>query len=310
MKILIITLLITLSLCAKSEITPNEVYSQVDLITKQIRYLLKHFHIEHNHKGLEEEENMMQLDYVRPRNSWQKTYEIMVKINILRNKYKLPTVEPINIEPVLDLEPDLVYEQTQRILTELEIFKIRMNIKSPIFKKKRYKNKKPIDVFNALTHASETMDELNKGGFTSSYVFGENMRVYNDLRVIVEYLYIEDRTIPDKINKLATPSDTFKTGMIMLKKIKNIQQGAGIGFVDFSKLKKEKATSSDVFMITQMIIAELQTIKAFVGLTENITPAAKKHDIKTPVEVDQLMSWNLRKLELITNLRERVTNEF
>ena len=90
----------------------------------------------------------------------------------------------------------------------------------------------------------------------------------------------------------------------MLDKIKKLQRSVGIKFVDFSKLKNIKASSSDVFFLTQMIISELQTIKAFIGLTEYITPAAKKHDIKSPVEVDQLMSWNLRKLELITNLRE------
>jgi hypothetical protein len=50
-----------------------------------------------------------------------------------------------------------------------------------------------------------------------------------------------------------------------------------------------------------MIIAELQTIKAYLGIP-NITPAAAQYQLKTPAEVDQLMSWNLRKLNLIHSL--------
>ena len=51
-----------------------------------------------------------------------------------------------------------------------------------------------------------------------------------------------------------------------------------------------------------MIIAELQVIKAYIGLNDYITPAAAKYNSKTPVEVDQLMNWNLRKLSLIDSL--------
>ena len=50
-----------------------------------------------------------------------------------------------------------------------------------------------------------------------------------------------------------------------------------------------------------MILSELQTIKAYIGL-KTITPAAVTYKTKTPPEVDQLMSWNLRKLELINTL--------
>ena len=300
MKKIIFILLFTLSLSAKT-ITPNEVYSQVMLISDEVHYLLKYYGIKHDHEGILKRTKVSVK--LKPRNTWQLTYEIMVKINILREQYNLPVIEPINMAPVLHLNPDLVFEQTQRILAELEIFKIRQGIKSPLFELKVYKGKTPLSVYNALTHISRSIDELNKGGVTPSYVFAENMRVYDDLTLLLSHLHIQDKTIPDKKNKDATPSDTFREGMNILEKIKQLQIASGIEYVDFRELKEDVSTPSDVFSITQMIIAELQTLKAYIGLNV-ITRAASKYNTKTPAEVDQLMSWNLRKLNLIHSLNQ------
>ena len=298
MKKLLLLFMITFSLSAKS-ITPNEVYSQVMLIQDEVHYLMSYYDVKHDHYGIMKRVNVR--TKLKPRNVWQKSYEIMVKINILRNEYNLPAVEPVNMAPVLDLNPDLVYEQTQRILTELKIFRERLGIKHKIFKVVKYKGKTPLDVYIGLSHISASLDELNKGGVTPSFVFGENMRVYDDLSLVLQYFNIEDKTIPAKKNIEATPTDTFKIGMRTLERIKQLQIIAGIDFVDFNDFKKDVSTPSEVFGITQMILSELQTIKAYLGL-KTITPSATAYKTKTPVEVNQLMSWNLRKLELIKSL--------
>ena len=297
-KVLII-LAIFVNIVAAKKITPSEVYSQVMLITDEIDALLKHYDIPHDKDGIIKRVEVS--TKLKPRNVWQKSYEIMVKINILRNEYNLPIIEPVNMAPVLNLNPDLVYEQTQRVLTEIKIFKQRVGIKNKAFKTLTYKGKTPLDVFNGLSYISASFDELNKGEVTPSFVFGENMRVYDDISLILEYFNIEDKTIPAKKNIEATPTDTFNVGMKTLEKIKQLQIIAGIDFVDFSRFKKDNSTPSEVFSITQMILSELQTIKAYIGL-KTITPAAVSYKTKTPPEVDQLMSWNLRKLELIKTL--------
>ena len=298
MKVLII-LAIFFNITFAKKITTNEVYSQVMLITDEIHYLLKYYDVPHDHDGIIKRVKIN--TNLKPRNVWQKSYEIMVKINILRNEYNLPTIEPVNMAPVLNLNPDLVYEQTQRILTELKIFEQRVGIKVKEFKPILYKGKIPQDVFNGLSHISASLDELNKGGVTPSYVFGENMRVYDDISLILEYFNIEDKTIPAKKNLSATSTDTFLVGIKTLEKIKHLQIAAGIDFVDFSGFRKDSSTPSEVFGITQMILSELQTIKAYIGF-KTITPAAISYKTKTPPEVEQLMSWNLRKLELINTL--------
>ena len=300
MKKIVLLLLLTLCLSAKT-ITANEVYSQVMLMSDEIHFLLKHYGIKHDHEGIIKRVKIH--TKLKARNSWQKTYEIMVKINMLRNGHNLPTVEPVNMSPVLNLNSDLVYEQTQRILTELQIFKRREGIKSPKFYPQKFKSKTSIDVFNGLSHISASFDELNKGGVIPPMVFGETMRIYDDITLILQHLDTEDKTIPDKKNIDSTPTDSFNIGMKVLDKIKQLQINHGIDFVDFGEFRKKVATPSEVFGITQMILTELQTIKAYIGL-KHITLPAEKYETKTPVEINQLMSWNLRKLNLIHSLEK------
>jgi len=295
---LLLLLVFFSSLNAKT-ITPSEVYSQVILIQKELHSIMVYYNIK------DSDDKVTQLNVIlKPRNVWQKSYEIMIKINILRNTHNLPSIKPVNMTPVLHLNPDLVYEQTQRILTELKIFKLRLGLPKQQFDEERFFDKTPSDVFNGLNTISTSLDLLNQGGLTPSFVFTENMKVYDDISLILNFLEIEDKTIPRLKNKNATPYVTFETGMDILNKIKYLQINSGLDFVDFSGFRKKKIIPSDVFSLTQMILAELQTIKAYIGL-KAITPHAANYKTKTPIEVDQLMSWNLRKLNLIQSLKRR-----
>ncbi len=300
MKIFIFILLISLSLFAK-EMTSSEVYGQVMLIEEEVEFLLDHYKVVHHHN--KNSENITHITAeLRPRNVWQKTYEIMIKINILRNRFGLETNEPVNTSPVLNLNPNMVYGQTQRILTELSIFKMREDIVSPVFKKQEFKNKVPLDVFNALYHVSVLLDELNGAEISLSFSYGETLRIYDDITSVLQHLNIEDNTIPEIKNPSATPTDALNNSILLLEKIKQLQILAGIAVVDFSQFKKAEAKERDVFEISEMVLAELQTIKAFVGV-KTITHAATQYEGKTAAEVNQLMSWNLRKLNLIQSLK-------
>ncbi len=306
MRILLL-ILIFVGLHAKTvEITPSDVYSQVDRIERSVDYLLKYYDVPFDKKKSYEEVSRIRTK-MKPRNVWQKSYEVLIKINILRQTHGLPIIEPVNMVPVLHLNPDLVYEQTQRILTELRIFAFRMQIPLPEFKTRKFSHKIPSDVFKGLTLVSLSLDALNKKAFTPSHVFGQNMRIYDDITLILSTLGIEDKTIPTKKNKNATPKDTFAVALKILEKIKQLQILAGIDYVDFSTYTKSNPTPSDVFSISEMIIAEIQTLKAYLKIT-SITPPAHRYKDKTPAEVDQLMHWNLRKLELIGTLIKGKTN--
>ncbi len=296
MKIIIILVFIFSTLSANKIITPSEVYSEVKQIQKELILIKKYFKI---NKKIEIKKIKTALE---PRHAWQKTYEIMIKLNILRVSNKMPKIEPSNMEAVLNLDPILTYEQTQRILTEIKIFKFRMNINKKVSKAKKYKNKKPLDVFNALQESSALLDLINGSKFTPSYVFGETLRIFDDITTILQYLNIKDHTIPTKRRIYSKPIDTFRAGMKILLKIQSLQNTVGIKSVDFYDFQKDIITPSDVFGLTQMILAELQTIKAYIGLQGFVTPTAMQYKYKSPADVDQMMGWSLRQISLIKTL--------
>ena len=300
MRVLLLLMLFVWSLFA-GNITPNEVYAQVMLINKEVQSLLKYYDIKYDYQKIKERSKITA--NIKPRDVWQKTYEIAVKINILRSAHGLPIIEPVNMVPVLHLNPDLVYEQTQRILTELKIFETREGIQIEHAKVEKFTGKIPLDVFIGLTQVSMMLDILNGKKFTPSYVFGEQMRIFDDITRILKRLNIPDDTIPDKKNPKDTPSVVFDKNLRLLEKIKQLQISAGIEFVDFSGFKKRgmKITPNEVYTITEMVIAELQTIKAYLGI-EVITPPASIYHTKTPAEVSQLVGWNIRKLNLVRSL--------
>ena len=300
MRFLLFILLFTLSLSAKN-ITPNEVYAQTILIQNHVHFLLKHYGYKHNHKK-DLEKGLVSVKF-KPRNAWQKAYEVLVKINILRISHGYPRIEPIGMEPVENLNPDMVYEMTQRILAEIEIFEVREDIKVPTFELKTFKNKTPVDVYNSFTTISTSFNQLNRSDFSPNYVFSQAMRIYDDLTIILNKLDIKDDTIPDKIIQNATSRDSLIISMKFLSVINKLQRDVGIETVDFSTFSKDKdVTPSDVYTITGMILSELQTIKAYIGLVKSVTPPPLIYMKKVPANIEQLMSWNLRKLELIHSL--------
>jgi len=302
MKKIVLILMLTFGLYAKT-ITPNDVYSQSVLIRDHVYFLLKNYGIKHHHDEIIKRTTIT--TKLKPRNAWQKAYEILVKINMLRSANDLPRIEPVGMEPVEQLNPDMVYGMTQRILAELKIFEVRKGIHTPNFKVETFKNKTPLDVYNLFSNISASFDELNRSELSPDYVFAETMRIYDDLTIMSKYLGIKDDTIPTPRLEKATPNDSLKVSMKVLNLIKKLQRKVGIKTIDFSRFNKVKATPSDVYTITGVIIAELQPIKAYMGLSRNVTPPALTYINKVPADIEQLMGWNLRKLLLIENLDRR-----
>ena len=226
-------------------------------------------------------------------------------MNILRVKNGFVRIEPIGMDPVLDMNPDLVYEQTQRILTEIKIFKHRKNIKSHPYKIKKFNSKTPSDVYSALSDLSETFDEIFDDSFSATDVFSESMRIHDDISVILQHLNIEDNTIPFTRSTDTKISDIMNITMQIIDNIKILQNSVNIETIDFSMLNTKSPQQKDVYTLIQMLIAELQTIKAYIGLTKYVTIPALKYNSKTSAEVEQIMTWNLKKIQLINSLTRK-----
>ena len=136
----------------ESRFTPSDVYTELKKIDLEIELLKKHFKIK---KDINKERKEDRIDInILPKHNYQLTYIVLVKINNLRKKYKLSRVEEPVIEPSLHLNPDIVYGQTQRILSEIRIFKKLLGIDKNIKAIKEYSLKRAkLNNFSAMNQA-------------------------------------------------------------------------------------------------------------------------------------------------------------
>ncbi|WLE96595.1 MAG: hypothetical protein QTN59_18175 [Candidatus Electrothrix communis] len=278
-------------------ITSSEVYSQVMQIDKEVDLLKEHF-------GLRREKKAdIYRGSLRPRHVWEKSYVVQVQINVLRKKFGLPRNQPNSIEPELNLSPALVFEQSQRLLAELRILKKCLGITEQVSAPEQFKGKQSIDIFNRLHHISCQLDVLNREEINPNYVFAEVMRIYEDVVVVINKLRIRDLTYPPGKEQEVTPADSLTATFELVAEIQRLQKNANIERTDFSIFqKKELVLPSDVFNLVGMALAELQTIKAYIDLTQSVTPPAVRHERKTPNDVHQLLRWVTRILRQVRRL--------
>jgi len=276
--------------------TPSDVYTEALKIEREIEIIRKHF----NAPKIKAPRQLNA--QLKPRNSWQKTYEIFVKINILRQKNHLPRIEETGLEPVKNLDPGLVHEQVRRILAELDIFMTRIGISKRTKAVSQQHNKTPSDVYHLLDTISVQLDSINGKSFTPSFVFAQNMRILEDLNSIIAKLNIHDRTGPPNRIGNATSSTVFDLSLEVMVEIQRLQSMAGIESIDHSHFKKARITPGDVFTMTGVIISGLQPIKAYLKLDKSVTPPASYYTGKQPADALQTLGWALRKIKQIRSL--------
>jgi len=297
-SILIFSYLLTFSSISQAlyKYTPSDVYTETLKIEQKIETIRQYFKAP---KQIVPERLNIQL---KPRNSYQKTYEIFVKINILREKNQLPRIEETSVQPVKDLDPSLVHEQVMRILTELDIFMTRTGITQHNKAISQQNNKTPNDVYHLLDTISSQLDTIIGRSFTPSYVFSQNMRILEDINILLEKLNIHDRSgPPNRIND-ATTKDVFDMAIQIMFEIHRLQAMAGVDPVDFTEFSKNNISPTDAFTMTGMIISGLQPIKAHLMLHKEVTPPARSYKEKRPADALQLLGWCLRKIKQIRHL--------
>lgn len=277
------------------EYTPADVYTETLKIQGDINIISRYFNVKTVASPAPVQTRL------KPRNAWQKTYEIMVKINILREKYGLPRIEEVQIKPLKKLDPGLTHEQVRRILTELDIFMTRVGISSRTPQAKRQRSKTPADVYNLLNAISTQLDAINGESFTPSHVYAQTMRILDDLNIILARLDIHERIGPPNKDRKTQPKDVYQTALLAMDEVHRLQMMAAVEPINFRKFRAGEITPSDVFDITQMLLAELQTVKAHLQLSNISIPAPVYFD-KTPGDAKQVLEWVLRKIVIIHSL--------
>jgi len=278
-------------------ISPSQAYAEAVQIEKEVELLLKHFKIsERIHPKPYKAE-------LKLRHVFEMAYVVLTKVQILREKNGFSRFSIVSLEPKMSVDSELVYEQTQRILTELRIIKTRLGISAQVFAAKSYSGKRPIDVFNKLHQISLNIELLNHEPILPNHVFAVVMKIDHDVDDILRHLFVDDQTFPPAKVEGAKPVDVLASVFALMGEIQRLQGQVGITRTDFSTFEQsEDVKPSDVFNMVGMAFAELQTIKASLDIT-TIAPPAERLEGKTPADSQQFISWVTRKLRLIEQLR-------
>lgn len=293
----LLLLLCSATVHADAYINPSDVYAQAVQVEKEVELLQQYFDAD---KPISYKPVTLQL---QPRHVWQKCYSILVQINAFRRKHSLPVNTLIALEPVANLDPALVMEQVQRLNTEIIILKSRFSITEQVSAAQFITGKEPIDVYNKLHQIFLRFEQLNGETINPSMVFGESMRFFADVDSILHQLRLEDNTYPPEKQPQLTPSDSLQVSLLIMDEIQRLQRLAAIPRTDFGVFRQPKQTTpTDVFNMVELALAELQPIKAHLGLSNSITPPAAFYSNKKPADVHQLLTWLLRKLQLVQQL--------
>jgi len=282
-----------------AEITPTNVYTKLFLIKEEIEMLKRYFNIN------QERRPFTIHTAVEPHHVWQQTYTILFKINILRRKHGLPMLAVSSLEPSKNPVPQVVYEQALRILTELRILKEHLGITLELFPPPEFKNKTKTDNFNLSNYISYQLDLLNGVYFEPNHVFAQAIRISEDIDTLLDVLEIKHDTIPPPKQEDAMPSDAFDEGLAILAEIKRINDNIEFQTIDFNAIKpddKNQITPSEVFVLTSIILAELQPLKSHLDLKYTLTPMAQRYSNKIPGDTKQILGWSLRKIQLIKDI--------
>ncbi|MBF0095990.1 MAG: hypothetical protein HQM04_00250 [Magnetococcales bacterium] len=282
---------------AQRSITPSEVFAEAVRLEKEVALLKTHF-------GLSEVRPAAVVSaHLLPRHPWQKMYIIHSKINLFRRQNGFPVQAVQSMQPVLAMEPLLVYEQSQRLLTEMQLLKMRLGIEETVAAQEVIPGKQPIDVFNKLHFVSVQWDVILRAATHLNPLYAEAKRIDVDVDTLLNALHISDLAYPPAKKSAVTADELLESSFLIMAEVQRLQQLAKLPKIDFESFRHPAEVSgADVWNMMGFILAELQTVKASVGLLQQLTPVAEYTEEKNPAAVLQLMGYVTHKLRLIRSL--------
>jgi len=296
--IFLILLLCTTALHAEVKITPSEVYAQAILIERETELVTRFFKPTlqlHHWESVKTD--------IRPRHVWQKAYMVQMKIVAFQQAQGMIAFTPISIEPRHDYDPRLNLAQNQRILTEIRFIRKLFSIPGEVSIAPKVEGKQPLDVYNKLCEIETRWDDLAGITIDSSPPFAQVLRLNEDINTLMRSLNILDNAIPPAERLKAKMADSLADAFLVLEQVQRLQRMAGLEIIDFSPFRRaEEVTANHVFNLICLTLAELQQVKAQLGLIHAITPPATYQEHKTSSDVVQFLGYVANKLLLIQHL--------
>ncbi|MCP4702897.1 MAG: hypothetical protein GY862_39455 [Gammaproteobacteria bacterium] len=213
-----------------------------------------------------------------PIHVYGKALEVMEKISRSERKLGMAPVRVGQI-PLKELTPKDVLQLCNTLLLELEKMKGQLAIDDKIEKAEFVGAKTPANVYENFWRASYMLDGLT-GPITSNYVFRNIKYLQDELELIATKLGVTLALEAPKAKGRKRPKEVAQQGFLALFKVTNMENRLGMETAGVPDITLVRITPSDVYDITNVLMAELVRVKVFLKIQltreEKALPTGKR----------------------------------
>ena len=265
--------------------TPNEVFALSEDILNKLNMIAVYKGININTQKPEYIYNL------KPKHVYQKSIEAIekaIKLNTKEGIYK----SNIPDQPFRKITPSEVYEQVERLNSTITLI-IRKNYDKTIkeykyiFKKKKYSNKTPSDVYNNLWLISRIIDQLVGTSYTPNETYVLAKSIEHNIDDINQFFKLKNEKITKlKMIKNISPKEVFDESVVLYNTFKKVLKRANIKGENIIIPEERNTTPTTVYNALRIIMASLNEFM----INYNIPTTSNKYDNinvnkKTPSDV-------------------------
>jgi hypothetical protein len=250
--------LITQIAFAAETITPSHVYQKVENIILEIDILRETIGVE----GIPTEPEP-QSDKT-PIHVYSKGLEVLEKVARVQRKLGMVPVEVGEI-PLKQIKPADVFQLVEVILTELRSIKKQLLITEKSEPTELVGGKTPSQVYEELWVASYMLDGLIEP-IQPNEVYRNIQYLDDELRLIAAKLNATLDLDPPKIKGRKRLKNIGQQALLALYKISSLERRLGMEAASIPDMTLARITSSDIYDITNVLMAELVHIKVHLKI--------------------------------------------
>ncbi len=284
----------------ESKTTPDQVYSVMDLSEQILQTLLQA-------KGIEPEQDLRLMEFnLSPIHAYQMAVAVIDLLIDYEKELGLRPMPNVVATP-MDYTPadvkflaDMILAELQRVLSSLSVADFNQY-------PSRFTAKTPTDVFDISLSLFVKIGILaDRERITPSQVYPQMVRAAADVRSILAHIdparryRIDAPVSPGGL----TPADVFAECLKIRADINDLKEKMGLSVLTIPNIETDqKLHPADVFIQTQIIIAELNLLKMATG-TISATPLAVPVSKKSPSDAHQQAGMVRYLLKQILSLQE------
>ena len=238
-----------------------------------------------------------------PVHVYAKSMEVMEKVARLQTRLNLTPMEVGRI-PVKYITPLDVYHNVQKTVGELRVLKQQLAINSEILPVPYSDGRRNSLVYKKLGDASLLLDSLVGGPTGIRDIHVRVFMIHQELRPIADRLNVALETVLPEVERNRQTQEIAQQLLRCLYKVMEFQSALGIGTSSISNFSIERATPSQVFDATNILLAEVARIRFHMNIRVPTTKSTNLY-AKEPADLFAEVLLMIRNLDLMIDAADR-----